>query len=299
MIENVNRLDSNAKKILSNKTLISYFLKELIPEYKNLERKEIEELIEFSDNEIINGTNNKYQINPNNKIIYDLLITPRLPNSNEKIGMYINFEMQNTKNNVALLDRALIYAANLLLIQDSDNYENLKKVYSIWICTNPNKKMAGQIQHFTFNNLPESKDRAVYGKIEAIFINVDNKLEGKDDLLKVCNLLFNEKALEVSYVLPTLKEKFNIILGEQEVTGMWNYGEFVYNNGVEKGIEQGIEQGIQQGIKQGVQQGSIQTLASNINKLVKHGMSTKEAFDVLEISLDQQQKILEQLKENK
>lgn len=139
--------DLQSKKLLMNKEIIWYLMKELIPEYKNSTKEEIIACIEDGDpnKKYIEGLNTEDLSDENSKVVYVILFTAKLPKSSQKISLYINFEAQNNLNTgYPIVKRAIYYACRLITHQGAKNghikrYDDLKKVYSIWICTNPPK----------------------------------------------------------------------------------------------------------------------------------------------------------------
>ena len=121
-----------------------------IPEYNGLDIKEVVKYIEDNDNTstIIKGLPTDDNKIEDSLIKYDILFTSRIPNSNDKIGMFINIEAQNDINpSYDLLNRAIYYASRLISRQKGEEffnskYNELKKVYSIWICTTPTAPMS-------------------------------------------------------------------------------------------------------------------------------------------------------------
>ena len=80
--------------------------------------------------------------------------------------LIINLEFQNNLNpHCKIIKRGIYYASCLLvdekekLFQDS-HYEDLKKVYSIWICPNSPKTIANSIHYYDISeHLNEGSDR--------------------------------------------------------------------------------------------------------------------------------------------
>ena len=268
-MQNITKIDKNAKEILSNKSLLSFFMKELIPDYKDIDKHEIEKLIEFSDDKAIIGSNRE-MFTSGNKIVFDLLVTPRLPNSEEKIGMFINIEFQNTSNMDELLDRSIRYASALISRQvgKKNNRHYLKDVYSIWICTLPRKQERDTIYKASLflRNIAGKGSRSSkeLSKLNIIFINIGGKYPMNDineKILNVCNLLFeNKPTIKARDIITILDEKYDILIGEEEVNKVASFEQAMFDLGYEKAT------------------------VDYIVKMVDSGIPKEKAFDILNVN---------------
>lgn len=286
-IQNINKYDRNIKEIFKNKSLLSFFMKELIPDYRNIDKKIIEELIEFGDESMIYGSNTESFINNSNKIIYDLLITPRLPNSDEKIGMFINFEFQNTINYQVLENRSIRYAANLICQQVTNGKENkyLKDVYSIWICTSPKLKDRDTIYKCSlFNRKIFGNDNCDYQrelrKLNIFYLNVGGEYdidEIKNSVLNVCDLLFERiPTVNANDIVSILNRKYDILINEEEVNKVASFEQAMRDLGYEEGMERGLKDGLKEGLKEGTEQATVSLIVS----MIKSGIPKDKAFTI-------------------
>ena len=198
--------DKEAKRLLTQVDMVSYIMHEQIDEYKNIPLKDIKNYLDIKKDKRYIETLNPIDDSVNGESIeYDVLITPRLPNSNEKIGLYIDLEAQNdTSPGYDLLKRAMYYSSRILSRQKGEAFTksdyNIKKVYSIWICTNPNKEMEDTINLYTFNeiniigNYTREKD---YKYINIIMINLGEGYDkNKISLLNALKIVFGKTNLE-------------------------------------------------------------------------------------------------------
>ena len=85
---------------------------------------------------------------------YDIIFYALLPNTDQTIPIIINVEPQaDYSPGYDLLNRALFYAGCMIADQkncvfDKDNYDDLRKVCSIWICLEPPKHLANTISSY-------------------------------------------------------------------------------------------------------------------------------------------------------
>lgn len=289
---NENAYDITSKRILSKKSVLCNIMKECIPEYKNLSKQEILACIDDNyDNEYIE-TMNTEDIGINDETInFDILFTTRLPNSNERIGMYIDLEPQNNMYpGYELLNRAMYYAARLIDRQKGEafinsDYNNIRKIYSIWICTNPRPEQKDCINYYTIQedsikgNYHTSID---YKKLNIIMLYIgddyDYNLTG---ILEMLSLIFKNTKLNTLSASKKLSDSYDILMKEGEVQQMSNLSEGLIQQGEIKGREEGI---------------LIGTIKTILN-VIKSGISQEEAFRITNADENVQKAVIDLLKE--
>ena len=143
--------DAYAKRILSQKVILAHILSKCIKEYKDLSPNEIVNYIEENPqidipidqsltNSRIVGINNEDTTINEGLVRFDIVFYARIKDSLSKI--IINIEAQKKEStSYKILNRAIFYVSRLISSQkDRDfinsNYDDIKQVYSIWICMN-------------------------------------------------------------------------------------------------------------------------------------------------------------------
>lgn len=184
------------------------------------------------------------------KIFFDLRFMVR--KIDDKVKILFDLEAQKKYNpGYPIVTRGIVYAARMISRQiDTEfaipHYEQLKKVYSIWVCFNPPKDVGNAISKFTMqkedilNSVPV--DKKDYDKISIIQICIDsNAPEHGDRMIHLLNTLFSGKN-KAEQIETILEEEYHIPktydLGE-EVSAMCNLSEMIEERGIEKGIEKG------------------------------------------------------------
>ncbi len=274
------RLDQTVKNILAYKPLLTRIFKEVVDECRDMSLEEIETCIEgdvlvsqvYVDSglsnagERIDGLSNEAYLNDEGLDKYDVRTYMRLPGADgQHIKLIINVEAQNEdKPGYDISLRALFYCCRMISAQqgvefttDADDpvkYGNIKKVYSIWICTETAQKRANTIEKYGINReflIGRNTDDPRYDIMNAILINISGKHDTADtdnELIRMLTDLFDEringadkvKRLEDSYGLKLTKEV------SREVSEMCTYATAMENKGISQGIEQGIQQGVEQ-----------------------------------------------------
>lgn len=145
------KYDNEVKKILSDPQILSWVLKYTVREFKEYAVTEIMECIEGEPEVATHNVHPGHYTKPveglptedtelaAQKVTYDIRFRVRVP-SLGSIGMIINVEAQNKFYEAYdLVTRGIFYCARMLSAQvrneeSAEEYSNLQKVYSIWIC---------------------------------------------------------------------------------------------------------------------------------------------------------------------
>ena len=269
--------DTYVKKLLSEKIILAHILASVVTEFNGMTPEEIIPLIEgqpdIENVSIIPGEtsmpsiigDNTEDIVPNEgKVTFDIRFSVRIPGQNGIVKIIIDIEAQKRfYPGYDLVTRGIFYAARLLSSQSGTEftlsaYNNIKKVYSIWICIDCPKYAVNTVTryHITQENLVGCfpKDKARYDLLETIMICLSNDIAPKTESLHIHRLLgiLLSPELKVNDKKTALSEEFNIpmtIEMERMVADMCNLSDLIVEKSWQKGIEQGIEQGHGQGIK--------------------------------------------------
>ncbi len=194
---------------------------------------------------------------------YDIRTYLRLPGSGEAdcIKLLMNVEAQNDdKPGYDIPLRALFYCCRMISAQqgvefttdrdDPVKYGNIKKVYSIWLCTETAQSRANSIEKYDICRdflLGSNSDNPRYDILAAVIINISGKhdVEGtRNELIRLLTDLFDER-LDGIEKINRLKDSYGLKLTkevERKVADMCSYATAMENKGVAIGIEKGIEE---------------------------------------------------------
>ena len=275
------RYDAVCKQLLSDKHILAWIIKDCVRECQEMTIKEIIRCIE-GDPEI-----SKRAVFPEEMTTYDLLFTMTVPSKTKPIPLIIDIEA-HSKFDSALVKHAAYYCAQMLSSQagrefTGTNYGDLKKVYSIFICTDP----------------PQYRMNSVYGYVTIPATDKDlEPLEGYDAQGIAFILLGNEEdekapsALRLLNVLLTsekgaeerkriLKEEFEIPMTAQlesevnEMSDLW------------RGVE-----------NRGIRKGRAEELLHAIKSLMKNlSFTMEQAMDALDVPKSEQERYVRLLKQ--
>lgn len=285
--------DEYCKKVLSNKQVLAHILKTCVREYADVPLKEIPSYIEhdpmlnvsMEDSEVIKGRNVEDQSVFGAEIRYDILFDAKLPHSSkeERIGLFINIEAQNHRQTAyPLITRAIYYCSRLLARQKNheggfgkSNFQQLKKVYSIWIVMNATKEMEGMMNFYTIEEkclgVKYHLKKESYDKLEIIMLYPKSYYELEDEphsLMEMLYILFKAK-LTSEIKKYQLMKNYGILMMKEEVDVMCNLSQGWFDDGRADGLADGRIMGI----------------AETVSKLMKiNNMKIENVMDMLEIA---------------
>ena len=214
-----------------------------------------------------------------------------------------------------LTKRALYYCSRLISSQKGrnfkhDHYDDIQKVYSIWICTNPKRKNCGTIQRYSiakedlYGNVDVPKRE--YDLMVFLIVNVGNsKSPNYNGLLKMLSLLFchDDEHVDASRIL---EEEYGYPKAyfEPEVF-MKSWAHEIVVEAEEKGLKKGLRRGRKEGHEKGRKEGRIEGIREGIEKgkiaggLEQILVMTKRVMSSLSKTLDDAMAILELTEEEK
>ena len=145
------------------------------------------------------------------EIYYDIRFYVHIPNEEGHIRMIVNLEAQKSYYpGYEIVTRGIFYDARMISAQlgtefEHSKYDDMKKVYSIWVCMQAPKKIGNAISEYSI-------------KKQDIISGLPDRPESYDKL---------------SVVIIALGKEMNL---------MCNLSDLVIERGIEQGIESGIEQ---------------------------------------------------------
>jgi predicted transposase/invertase (TIGR01784 family) len=193
-------------------------------------------------------------------IYYDVRFQATAPGSGKPVQLILNLEVQlKDTPGYPLVKRGFYYCARMISEQYGtvfvdEHYEQLRKVYSIWICPDPAKKRANGIFKYT------TEENEIYGRsgvkvenydlMEVIILNLGDADKKSDvEILNLLNTLFST-TLSSDEKKKILSDDFHIAMTkelESEVDDMCNVSTGIAEAFLQKGLQQGVQQGLQKG----------------------------------------------------
>ena len=259
--------DTNIKFLLADKQILARILKYAVQEFKDMPIGDIltsiGEDIEIGTRPLDAGLSNIGRVNVSNtednvpgegKIFFDIRFTAYHKESEMKF--LINLEAQRSwdpgKLGYHLENRIIFYLARMISAQKQtefyhSDYDNLKKVRSIWLCLD-NSEDGDSIEEIRLNRYTVfgNKENAYdMDLMRGIIISIRNGEIVKDSqnvLISMLEKLLSKSSVEEKKRI--LTEEYGMIMTaelEGRMQTMCNWSEAIkemsYNEGIEKGIE--------------------------------------------------------------
>ena len=296
--------DAKVKNLLGHKIILAHILTRTVDEFKGMNPREVIPYIEgtpyISKVPIEPGMTNHEQqgqqiigLNTENVEIneglirFDIIFYVRLPSEDSKDAgltqIIINVEAQKDEpTSYEILNRAIFYASRLVSSQKErdfvkSGYDDIKRVYSIWICMNMEQN---SMNHIHFVNDAVIGNHEWKGKIDLIniiMIGIAKELPEQDEryeLHRLLGALLSQK-LTVDEKMSIMETEYDIELEEnlrRDVSTMCN-------------LSEGIEE-------KGIAIGEARAEATMIARMHKNGMQPEQIAAVTEKSIEEVRKII-------
>lgn len=256
--------DAACKRLLSEKPVLARIVKACIPEFKDIDVKDIESFyIEGTpyvsavplhrDTSRIVGMNTEDASVLEGTAAFDILFHVLLPKSREIVKVFVDLEAQNKFYPGYPLESRMVYNMCRMVSRQygtefkNSRYGEIKKCYSIWICNDPAQECANSMNHYHITeervagNMKRNPEN--YDLISGILITLGGeKRERYEGIFKMLDVLLSntmeaadkKRILEEEYKIP-MTEKFN-----KEVEDMCNLSMGVYESGHVDGYEKAM-----------------------------------------------------------
>lgn len=299
--------DENAKWLLSEKAVLAGILIYTVPEYSGMSLDEVIPLI--GDEPQVSGTsvnpgetnisallgdNGENEIPGEGKITFDVRFHAWLPGRQTRIKLLIDVEAQRDYfPGYDIVTRGVFYTARMISAQlgtefaDSD-YNNIKKVYSIWICTHVPRYAENTVTEYAMSqkNLVGSfpLDKSRYDLQSVIVIGLAETPEEGAEIHRLLGAVFSEK-LSLEEKKAILENEFRLSMTQKmdwRVKKMCNLSEGIWERGIQEGIEQG----------------NIANMVSVLRNMLKKNMSPEEIAEISGKDLEYIQQLCRLISEN-
>lgn len=266
--------DQNVKQLLALKPVLARILKGTAHEFMDMELEDIENAIEGTPhvssvpvepgltNSKIFGMDKEETIANEGYVTFDVKFYARYPNmtKNEPVKIIVDVEAQKDYYpGYDIVTRGIFYAARSISSQKereftNSDYQNIKKVYSIWICTTPPKSYSNSIVEYSLKENILMGDvkpmHTFYDLISVVLVMLPSE-DYEEDVPSLPGflrtLLSSNKSKQEK--IERLVEFYGISLSEnleRTVDAMCNLSFDIEEKALQKGFEQGINKGINQ-----------------------------------------------------
>ena len=325
--------DARAKRLLGHKMILAHILVKTVDEFQSMDPRDVVELIEgepYIDavptepgltNKEIGKTSQKraksHRVKKGQRLVgfnteheeiaeglarFDIIFYVRMRNGLSQ--MIINIEAQKDEpKKYDILNRAIFYVSRLISSEKERdfrnwNYNDIKQVYSIWICMNEEENSMSHIHLIKEDLIGNREWKGRLDLFNIIMVGVANELPEHNEMYELHRLLGALLSQEV-----TKKEKFDIIEKEygipmeedfrEDVNIMCNLSEKIE----EKGIEIGRAAGRSEGKIEGKIEGKLEEQAEIMVRMYQRGYSEEEIAFIVKRDKKEVREILEKRKQ--
>ena len=210
--------------------------------------------------------------------------------------MIINLEAQkNELTKYFILNRAIFYTARLVSSQKEreftgSDYNEIKQVYSIWICMNMKENSLSHIHMVKDDLLGEQDWKGNLDISNIVMIGLAKEIPPKEERYELHRLLgaLLSQTMTAEQKLKLMKQEYDIPVDRHGIRDgvkiMCNLSEGVEEMGYAKGEAAGRAIGRSEGRLEGKLEGRSEERADIILKMHKKGYSLEQIMDVTEMS---------------
>ena len=305
--------DEKAKNLLGHKIILAHILVKTIDEFKGMNPKDVVQYIEgepyISTVPVDAGSTNGEKEQDGEKVIglntenselheglarFDIIFYVRMKDGLSQV--IVNIEAQKAEPSAYdIINRAVFYISRMISSQKGrefikSNYNDIKRVYSIWVCMNMSQNCMNYI-HFTQESVVGTYQwKGDIDLANIVLIGLAEDLpekEEKYELHRLLGALLSAK-LDVNTKLDIIGNEFDIPLESdirKDVNDMCNLSQGIKEQAYAEGTENGIVKGVAIGKREGI--------AETIIKMYRKGYEPAQISDLLDMELDEIQEIIE------
>lgn len=301
--------DNSAKRLIAHKIILARILVKTVEEFKGMDPLEVATLIEgipyisavpvepgltnavhFQNGKRLVGFNTENQEMNEGLVRFDIVFYVRMKDGLSQI--IINVEAQKDEpSDYEILNRAVFYVSRLVSSQkerdfENSSYDDIKSVYSIWICMNMEENTMSHI-HLTKEDLIGSYEwKGNLDLLNIIMIGLAKELPEHDETYELHRLLGALLSREL-----TIDEKLDIIGNEYDIPLEENFRK---DMSTMCNLSQGVkEEGIAIGRREGLEEGRREGHAELITKMYKNGLSIEQIASATDKTVEEVRAIIE------
>lgn len=227
--------------------------------------------VHFQNGQRLVGFNTENQELNEGLVRFDIVFYVRMKDGLSQI--IINVEAQKDEpSDYKILNRAVFYVSRLISSQkekdfENSSYDDIKCVYSIWICMNMEENTMSHI-HLTKEDMIGSYEwKGNLDLLNIIMIGLAKELPEHDETYELHRLLgaLLSRELTVDEKLDIIGNEYDIPLEEnfrKDMSTMCNLSQGVKEEGIAIGRREGLEEGRREGYAEG-EAGLIMTMYKN------------------------------------
>lgn len=288
--------DDRAKRLLGNKIILAHILVKTVDEFHGMNPKDVVPYIEGDplismvpvepgltnateekDGQRIVGINTENAEVSEGLIRFDIIFYVRMGDGLSQI--IVNVEAQkDAPTEYNILNRAIFYVSRLVSSQKerdfvNTNYNDIKRVFSIWICMNMSQNSMNYV-HLTNEGLLGSYEwKGKMDLLNIVLIGLSKELPEHDDKYELHRLLNTVLSMELS-----VEEKLGIIQNEYHIP---------IDDTLRKDV--GAMCNLSQGIRENATNNAIAGVIMNMHK---EGYTSEQIARIVEKTIDEVEAII-------
>ena len=253
--------DDKAKQLIGHKIILAHILVNTVEEFKGMNPIDAVQYIEgephigavpvdagatnIENQEKVIGLNTENSEINEGMIRFDIIFYVRMKDGLSQI--IVNVEAQKSEpSSYNILNRAIFYVSRMISSQKGrdfvkSNYNDIKRVYSIWICMNVDEHSMSHI-HLTRDDIIGSHNwKGDINLLNIVLVGLAEDLPEKTEKYELHRLLgaLLSSKLNVDEKLDIIGNEFRIPLESdirKDVSEMCNLSQGIEERGVEKGL---------------------------------------------------------------
>ena len=305
----VNAADDKAQyderaRLLGHKSILAHILVDTVEEFRGMNPRDVVKYIEGEpkigvvptepgltniNGERVVGMNTENTEINEGTINFDIVFYVRMKDGLSQI--IVNVEAQkDMPTEYHILNRAIFYACRLVSSQKerdfvNSDYDDIKQVYSIWICMNMKCNSMSHI-HLTKDEMLEPYDwKGNINLLNIILIGITDELPAHDERYELHRLIgaLLSSSIELNEKLEIMEREYNLPVNSdfrRDVNVMCNLSEGIEEKAAEKATEKTTRE-----INEKV-----------INNMHKKGYTTAQIAEIVEVSESEVEAVIKECK---
>ena len=286
--------DNKAKQLLGHKIILAHILVNTVAEFKGMNPADVVQYIEgephigsvpvdagatnIETQEKVIGLNTENSELNEGLVRFDIIFYVRMKDGLSQV--IVNIEAQKAEPSAYdIINRAVFYVSRMISSQKgrefvNSNYNDIKRVYSIWVCMNMSQNCMNYI-HFTQESVVGTYQwKGDIDLANIVLIGLAEDLPEKEERYELHRLLgaLLSAKLNVDEQFDILGNEFDIPLESdirKDVNDMCNLSQGIKEQAYAEGTENGIEKGV----------------AKTIIKMYRKGCGAEQISDLLDMEV--------------
>ena len=263
--------DASAKRLLGQKSILAHILVKTVDEFRGMNPKEVVFYIEGQpyistvpvepgltnissekDGQRLVGFNSENEELNEGLVRFDIVFYVRMKDGLSQIIINVEAQKDDPKG-YQILNRAIFYVSRLISSQkerdfENSNYDDIKRVYSIWVCMNMEENTMSHIHLTNDNVLGDYEWKGKLDLLNIVMIGLARELPGHDERYELHRLLgaLLSKELTIDEKLNIIGEEYDIPIEEsfrKDVSVMCNLSQGIEDKGIAIGEARGKAMG--------------------------------------------------------